>query len=435
MVAATTLAALAGCVGLLALRDAEYEARAQILISPIAPYNDDLVGTGLLTGTGDPTRDAQTAAALLETDRASAVTGRRLGMSRAEVASSVSIEPLGESNVLGVTATAGDPRSAQRLANEYARVTLAIRGESAQRLLRATIDRAVERRHSVREDETASADLARRINRLEAAYGEGGDPTLRLIEPATAPGSQVGLGSGLIVAVVFFGGLGFGALLALVLDSLSPRVRNADELSRISKLPVLARVPRIRRRLLRGPLSLERLRPAERDAFDALRVQLEERLDGGGTVLIVSPTAKDGRTTTAAGLALALAAAGHSVTAVDAHPARPRLGDRLGADLTVLPAANGEAADLIAGASEQADFVVIDTAPFSESGDAMPLTHVVDATVLVARVGHTPLSALRALCALLDRTGAGAIGTVVTGQGGPPAALPLSRDPVDAGGR
>ena len=104
---ATAVLALAGCVGLLALRDAEYEARARILLAPIAPYDEGLVGTGLLTGTGDPTRDAQTAAATLESHRASAAAARALGLSRGDVDSSVSVEPLRESNVLGVTATAG----------------------------------------------------------------------------------------------------------------------------------------------------------------------------------------------------------------------------------------------------------------------------------------------------------------------------------------
>ena len=432
---ATALAALAGCVGLLALRDAEYEARARILLSPIAPYDDDLVDTGLLTGTGDPTRDAQTAAATLESDRASAVTAGRLGLSRADVASSVSIEPVGESNVLRVTATAAEPDSARRLANEYARAALAIQDERAQRLLRSAIDQAVEQRRSVGEDDAASADLAQRINRLEAAYGRGGDPTLRLLEPATAPGSQVGLGPGLIVAVVFFGGLGFGVLLALVVDSLSPRLTDADELARISGLPILARVPGLPRRQFRGALSLERLSPAERDAFDALCVQVEERLGGGGTVLVVSASAKDGRTAAAAGLVLALAAAGHAVTAVDAHATRPRLAARLGGEVNVLAAENGETADRIAEASELADFVVVDTPPFSENSDALALTHVVDATILVARAGHTGLTALTELCALLDRAGGVVTGAVMMGQGGSPQVLQVRPSPVDVGKR
>ena len=92
---------------------------------------------------------------MLETDRAGAATGRLLGLSRAEVASSVSVEPLGESDVLGVTATAEDPDSARRLSNEYARVTLAIQAEDARRLLRAAIDRTVERRRSEREESSA----------------------------------------------------------------------------------------------------------------------------------------------------------------------------------------------------------------------------------------------------------------------------------------
>ena len=366
--------------------------------------------------TGDPTRDGQTIAGTLETDGAAATTARRLGRSRADVASSVSIEPVGESNVMGVTATAEDPGSARRLANEYARVALAIQAESARRLLRAAIDQTIERRRSERYESSTWTDLSRRINRLDAAYDRGVDPTLRLLEPATTASAPADLGRAPLLAVALVVGLGFGALLALVLESLSPRVRDAEELARVSRLPVLARVPRLGRRLRRGTPSLKRLRLDERDALDALRAQVELRLDDGGTVLLVSAAAKDGRTTAATGLALALREAGHSVTVVDA-------------------AAEDDAPDAIADASEQADFVVVDTAPFSESSDALALTHVVDATILVVRVGHTRLSALRPLCALLERSGEGLLGTVVMGQGGSPQVRRAARPPVDVATR
>jgi Mrp family chromosome partitioning ATPase len=293
-------------------------------------------------------------------------------------------------------------------------------------LLRDAIDQAVEQRRAVGDDDAASVDLAQRINRLQAAYGRGGDPTLRLLEPATAPGSKVGLGPGLIIAIVIFCGLGFGVLVVLVLDSLRPRLTDADELERVTGLSVLARVPRPRRR----PHAA-----AERDAFDALRAELEERLDGG-TVVVVSAIARDGRTAATAGLLRALTGAGHAVAAVDAHVSRPRLAARLKGEVSVLEAGDGTAvADLIAEAREQADFVVVDTAPFSENSDALALTHVADATILVARAGHTGLAALRQLCALLDRAGGEAIGAVLMGRDGIPQVLQAHRSPVDVGER
>jgi capsular polysaccharide biosynthesis protein len=416
LLAATALAAVAGCAGLLSLREPEYEARARIVASPIPPYDEALADVGLLTSTGDPTRDGQTFAAVLETDRASAATGERLGLSRAEVASSVSIEPVGESNVLGVTATAETAGSAQRLANEYARATLALQAEHARGLLRAAIDETIERRRSERYESSGWTDLSRRINRLDAAYDRGADPTLRLLEPATTASSSTGLGRAPIMAVALVAGLGFGALLALVLESFSPRVRDADDVARVAHLPVLARVPRLGRRLRPGARSLERLRLRERDALDALRAQVERRLDGGGTVLVVSAAAKDGRSTAVTGLALALTEAGHSVATIDAT-------------------AEADPADAIAHASDRADFVVVDTAPLSESSDALALTHVVDATILVARVGHTRLSALRPLCALLERSGEALLGTVVMGQGGSPQLPPAARTPLDVAAR
>ena len=57
------------------LREPEYEARARIVATPIPPYDEALADVGLLTSTGDPTRDGQTFAGILETDRASNATG------------------------------------------------------------------------------------------------------------------------------------------------------------------------------------------------------------------------------------------------------------------------------------------------------------------------------------------------------------------------
>ena len=357
-------------------------------LSPIPPYDEDLVGTGLLTGTGDPTRDAPDGRGNLETERASAVTAQAPGP-----------EPRGRGLVGERRAARREQRPGRHGDRRGTRLRPAPRervrahragdpGRAGPRLLRGAIDQAVERRRSVGEDDAGSADLAQRINRLEAAYGRGGDPTLRLLEPATAPGSQAGLGPGLIVAVVFLGGLGFGALLALVVDSLSPRVRtptswraspgcrsspaclasgggSSGAHSRSSACVRRSATRSTPPRAARGETGWRWHGPGrERDR--------EGRANGRGRR--AGPRARGGRSRGDRGR--------RSRNATAARRSRGGRGPR--------PCGCGRrSADLISEASEPADFVVIDTAPFSENSDALALTHVVDATILVAR-GATP---------------------------------------------
>ena len=54
---------------------------------------------------------------------------------------------------------------------------------------------------------------------------------MRLLEPASTASSAAGLGHAPIVAVALVAGLGFGALLALVLESLAGRARGSGTLT------------------------------------------------------------------------------------------------------------------------------------------------------------------------------------------------------------
>ncbi len=75
-------------------------------------------------------------------------------------------------------------------------------------------------------------------------------------------------------------------------------------------------------------MSLEKPRSVEAEAFRILRTNLElvnlER--GAKTIMVASGTEGEGKTTTAANLAVALAKAGKSVIAVDLDLRRPGLG-------------------------------------------------------------------------------------------------------------
>jgi hypothetical protein len=71
----------------------------------------------------------------------------------------------------------------------------------------------------------------------------------------------------------------------------------------------------------------------------------------------------------------------------------------------------------VAEARERADFVVIDTAPLGEVGDAIPLLREVDDVIVVTRPRHTQRASYEVMRDLIMRSGAKARGLLIIGEG------------------
>jgi Mrp family chromosome partitioning ATPase len=61
-------------------------------------------------------------------------------------------------------------------------------------------------------------------------------------------------------------------------------------------------------------------------------------------------------------------------------------------------------AGLLRSAAEDFDYVLVDSPPLLEVSDAMPLLHLVDGLIIVARIGHTRERSAQRLTKLLERT-------------------------------
>ncbi|MEU4427981.1 polysaccharide biosynthesis tyrosine autokinase [Actinoplanes sp. NPDC024001] len=242
-----------------------------------------------------------------------------------------------------------------------------------------------------------------------------------------APDLAAGLAAGLL--------LGTGT--ALLRAQTRGRIRSREDFARLTGSTVLATVPRTRRPagtatglpvVLRAPGS-----PAA-EAYRYLRTRLQPvlRPTSATTILVTSPTDRDGRTTVAANLAVALAQAGRSVVLIDADLRRPALhnvfqipGDYglttlLDGDATVsevledtsvprlrlLPAGHrtGEHVDLLESpqlarvlraVQKHCDVVVIDSAAVLSASDAIALAALSDRVVLVGDFRHTTRQAVR----------------------------------------
>ena len=275
-------------------------------------------------------------------------------------------------------------------------------------------------------------------------------------------------------------GLMLGIGLAFARDALDTRVRSATEIGDKLGTTLLARIPAPPKKLRRQNRLVMIASPhsAQAEAFRMLRANLEfVNLDRGArTIMVTSALEQEGKSTTVANLAVALARAGQRVALVDldlrrpaiasffgipySHPgvtnvvvgsstleAGPRRGEshadrggrrdscrrkrrRLerqrwraqGADVGPDSARprrvrQGKAADGRAASSSPAsfDFVLIDTPPLLSVGDAMALSAHVDAMITVARLRLLRRRVLAELARTLETCATIKLGVVVTG--------------------
>ena len=125
-------------------------------------------------------------------------------------------------------------------------------------------------------------------------------------------------------------GLVVGLTLAFLLEALDSRVRSAEEISeRLGGLPLLGRLPRPSRKLRSSNKLAMIAAPdgADAEAFRMLRTQLDLALleTGAKTIMVTSAMSEEGKSTTVANLAVALARAGKRVILVDLDVYKPSL--------------------------------------------------------------------------------------------------------------
>jgi tyrosine-protein kinase len=220
-ITATTVAA--SCVWLL-VRAPTYEAKAEVLVSPLSQDDTTFIGVQVLRESSEPTRTMQTAATLVSSRRAAELAAPRLGpgWDAGRVEDAVDVEPQGESNVLAVTAQDDDPKSAARVADVYLRAALEARQKVLRRQVHAAIRGLRAGGQGPREGTGAAADRAQRLNQLELVRN-GVDPTLSLSQPANIPASPLGPPSWLVVLLSLLAGLTLASVMVLLLEAIGPQ--------------------------------------------------------------------------------------------------------------------------------------------------------------------------------------------------------------------
>lgn len=450
LIAAVTVLALLASIAYILMVAKTYEAESTLYVSPISSANTDLEGLGLLVQSTDPTRDVQTAAELVTTvDVATRVkedTGYE-GTPEALLAT-VKAEPVAQTYIVAVTASASDPDEAAEVATSFAEQTVANR--TAQ--MREQIDRVLDGL----ETGNPSSQDQEQIAKLERLR-EGPDPTLRVATEATPPGKPVKPKPMLSIIAGLLAGLVLGVAAAFATQILDPKLRREEQLRTLYRLPVIGRIPREPKESAEAPLGPRRISPAVAEAYRTLRgtVTASTRDDGARVLLVTGSSPSEGKTTTAINLAASLSSTGRRVILIEADLRRPAIsralsvearrgvvgvliesvsledalidGDAFGLPNLKLLLAENEggwiselfslptAIDLLTKAKELAEYVIIDSPPLTDVVDALPLARNVDDVLVVVRPGTTKISKLVQLGELLAENGIRPMGFAVVG--------------------
>ena len=192
------LVALAALVGLAAGAAAvysataqkRYEARAELLVSPVPARDTTFLGFSVLRESGDPGRVVATAARLVRTPEVAEAVQLQLGLheSRQKTLRSVSAQPVDGSNLVAVVGKASTAARAAQLANAFAAELVAERTVRFQSEVAQAVARLAQQLARARASAPESLALARRLATLRGLVGAR-DPTLQVASNAVASSS------------------------------------------------------------------------------------------------------------------------------------------------------------------------------------------------------------------------------------------------------
>ncbi|WP_156252045.1 polysaccharide biosynthesis tyrosine autokinase [Pseudactinotalea terrae] len=183
----------------------------------------------------------------------------------------------------------------------------------------------------------AAASLAAAVDEVESVGGQPSPVRLTTIQNARVPETPISPRTTLNIALGAAVGLVIALGLAVLREVLDTRIRSARDLEAATPHPILATIafdPKAKQRHL--VVHTEPTSPRA-EAYRTLRTNLQfvQVDDRHRTFVVTSSMPEEGKSTTSANLALALASANQTVLLVDADLRRPRLDEYLGIEGSV----------------------------------------------------------------------------------------------------
>lgn len=495
VIALVTILAVAAALGLSLRQENLYRAEAEVLIRQ--SDSATIVGDSPVINANEAARRLNNEVRFFESGTMRAAVAERYDgpLDVNDVDASVVSD---SADVLRASLTAADPDAAAELVNLYVDTFIEVRREqrtneflAVGEEIRAKIDDLDQRIAEIRQPltdleaqaaanpgdeglrqqvEQLQAQLAPQLSPLEGqrAFYEGqiedlelsaeintstGAHVLTRAEPPTARVSPTPLRDAVLALVL---GLVLGVGLAFLFDTLDERIRGVADLEQVTGgIPTLALVPEVEKGHTDSFVAIrDDPKSAQAEAFRSLRTAVKfAGLERPIKVVQVTSSAQgEGKTTTVANLAMALAQGGDRVAIVCCDLRRPRVQDRFGVDLTpgftdvlvgdaslaealrryesnvlILPAgspppnpsellSSPKAAAVIKALAEEFDVVIVDSTPVLPVTDSLVVSRMADATLVVADSRSTTRKAVRRTLQMLEQVNAPVTGVVLNGM-------------------
>lgn len=426
-------------------------------------------------------RLARTYASLLTSRPVLEETAQRLGIDVKSIAKAVSVTPVRDTLLLQIQVEGPNPALITQVANTVPQVfidrdreqqlgqvtkyrdtlqteidaTLADLTRTTEELAKTTDDAQKTRLEaSLAQYRTTYSNLLANAQQAKLAEAQATN-NLVVAEPAAVPVSPVRprtLTNTLLAAMI-------GAMLAVgaafLIEYLDDTIKTSDDINRVTGLSTLGAIARLKEAGgTRQLVAWLKTKAPESEAYRTLRTNIQfSSVDKPiKTLLVTSSSPGEGKSTTAANLAVVLAQTGQHVIVVDTDLRRPVLHKvfdvpnntglttallvsdpaQISAhlqeteidNLTLLTSGpippnpsellgSHRMTSLVQALSELADIVIFDSPPVLAVTDAAVLARQVDGVLLVADAGHTKEHALAAAASELEKTGGNLLGVAL----------------------
>ena len=278
----------------------QYTATASLLLQD-AGLDQALLTTAVTPPAVDPTREAETNIEVVSSPAVAALTAAALHLPSSVVTDEVTPAAVGQTNVVGVSATDPSPQRAARLANTYARQAVAFsRTTDRSQVLetQAAIQGQLNVMTPAQRQTSYGQLLASREQELQtlAIANTGGAQVISYASPPNSPSrpkTKRNVVLGMLLGLV----LGLGAI--ALLERWNRSLRTSDEVGDLHGLPLLSEVPQSRAMAKSGNGLV--LDESEREAFRVILAKLQYANGGRQirSVLVTSATAQEGKSTVA----------------------------------------------------------------------------------------------------------------------------------------
>lgn len=285
--------------------------------------------------------------------------------------------------------------------------------------------------------------------------GDFDSPVARFTDRAVVPLVPEKPKKKAIIILAFIASLGFAMVMVLILDALNDTIKTSDDVEKLLAQRALGYIPKAKRGTSYDDINFafyDSKLPLHAEAVRTIRTSMSLMAMGShlNIIEVTSSNPNEGKTTTSMNLAFAYATM-EKVLIIDADLRKSSLGLRFGLptyqpglanvlsgtesiqhcivkdvkpNVDVMPAgavplnpqellASSQFAELLTELKTQYSKIIIDTPPVHAVSDALIITSLCDATVLVVKAAHTRSEAIKLTLAKLNQARSKVFGVVL----------------------